>query len=107
MTSATAAPETQEDSPAIRIAGRSFVIASRLPRSAFFELEREIERRRGAIHPFLTAVTDVLVVGHLDGVGVDAAWAREQVRRGEIYRDRWGHLEFVTERDLRATFALR
>lgn len=107
MTSATAALGTPDDPPSVRIAGRSFVIAGRLSRSAFSELAREIERRRGAIHPFLTAVTDVLVVGHLEGVDVDAAWAREQVRRGEIYRDRWGHLEFVTERDLRATIAVR
>lgn len=107
MTSAAVTLSTPADSRSFRIAGRSFVIASRLPGSAFFELEREIERRRGAIHPFPTTVTDVLVVGHRDGVDVDAAWAREQVRRGGIYRDRWGHLEFVTERDLRATFAVR
>jgi hypothetical protein len=105
MTSSTAALRPLADSPSIRFAGRSFAIASDLSRSALFELEREIETRRGAIHPFLTAVTDVLVVGHLDGGDPNGDWAREQVRRGEIYRDRWGHLEFVAEDELRSALA--
>jgi hypothetical protein len=89
----------------MRFAGRSFVVANNLGREALRALEREIEFRNGSVHPFLSAVTDVLVVGCLTGMHSDARWAREQVRRGEIYRDRWGHLEFVTEDELRAALA--
>ncbi len=88
-----------------RFAGRSFVVASNRPARELRALEREIEARGGSIHPFLNAVTEVLVVGDLVGTDSGAHWAREQVRRGTIYRDRWGHLELVSEGDLRAALA--
>lgn len=91
--------------PSMRFAGRSFVVASNLPREELRALEREIETRGGSIHPFLNAVTEVLVVGALAGMDSNAHWAREQVRRGTIYRDRWGHLEFVTEEELRSALS--
>lgn len=84
------------------IEGRSFVVASNPPRDEQRALERAIEERGGTIHPFLTSVTDVLVIGPIAGNDCEALWAREQIRRGEKYRDRWGHLEFVTEGELRA-----
>ncbi len=102
MNSTNAAVTPQSDLPSILFAGRSFAIASTLSRGARFDLEREIEARRGVIHPFLTAVTDVLVVGRLDADDVNALLAREQVQRGVVYRQRWGRLEFVTEDELRA-----
>ncbi len=105
MRSANGAARQDDDRPTIRFAGRSFVVASNLPARELRALEREIEARGGSIHPFLNAVTEVLVVGDLDGMDSGAHWAREQVRRGTIYRDRWGHLELVTEGDLRAALA--
>lgn len=103
MSSAIQTAQQQDTPPSIRFAGRSFVVASNLPPEELRGLEREIEVRGGTVHPFLNAVTDVLVVGSTDGVESHAHWAREQVRRGEIYRARWGHLRFVTEEELRAT----
>ena len=85
-----------------RFAGRSIVVASNRPARELRALEREIEARGGSIHPFLNAVTEVLVVGDLAGMDSGAHWAREQVRRGTIYRDRWGHLELVSEEEIRA-----
>jgi len=84
------------------IAGRSFVVASNPPRDEQRALERAIEELGGTVHPFLTSVTDVLVVGPIAGNDCEALWAREQIRRGQVYRERWGHLEFVTEEELRA-----
>lgn len=105
MGSANGAAPQDEDKPSIRFAGRSFVVASNLPVRELRALEREIEAQGGSIHPFLNAVTEVLVVGDLAGMDSGAHWAREQVRRGTIYRDRWGHLELVAEADLRAALA--
>ena len=105
MGSANGAARQDEDRPSIRFAGRSFVVASNLPVRELRALEREIEARGGSIHPFLNAVTEVLVVGDLAGMDSGAHWAREQVRRGTIYRDRWGHLELVAEGDVRAALA--
>ncbi len=84
------------------IAGRSFVVASNPPRNEQRALERAIEGRGGSIHPFLNAVTDVLVIGRVTGNDSEARWAREQIRRGEVYRERWGHLELITLEELRA-----
>ncbi len=105
MRSANEAAREDDGRPSIRFAGRSFVVASNLPTGELRALEREIEARGGSIHPFLNAVTEVLVVGDLVGTDSGAHWAREQVRRGTIYRDRWGHLELVSEGDLRAALA--
>jgi hypothetical protein len=84
------------------IAGRSFVVASNPPRNEQRALERAIEERGGSVHPFLNAVTDVLVIGLVTGNDSEARWAREQIRRGEVYRQRWGHLELITVEELRA-----
>ena len=81
---------------------RSFVVASNPSRDVQRALERAIEDRGGTVHIFLNSITDVLVVGPVSGNDSDALWAREQIRRGETYRARWGVLEFVTERELRA-----
>ncbi len=105
MGSANGTARQDDDRPSIRFVGRSFVVASNLPVRELRALEREIETRGGSIHPFLNAVTEVLVVGDLTGMDSGAHWAREQVRRGTIYRDRWGHLELVSEEDLRAALA--
>ncbi len=103
MSSARPPVQQQESLSSIRFAGRSFVVASNIPPEQLRGLEREIEARGGTVHPFLNAVTDVLVVGTTEGAESHAHWAREQVRRGEIYRSRWGHLRFVSEEELRAT----
>ena len=102
MSGANGTAHRKHDPPSFRFAGRSFVLASDLPREEQRALEREIEVRGGSVHPFLNSVTDVLVVGRADGTESGAMWAREQIRRGQVYRDRWGHLELVTEEDLRA-----
>ncbi|MDX9733309.1 MAG: hypothetical protein RBU36_04210 [Thermoanaerobaculia bacterium] len=102
MRSANGTAPEEDVRPPIRFAGRSFVVASNQPTEALRALEREIEARGGSIHPFLNAVTEVLVVGDLAGMDSGAHWAREQVRRGTIYRDRWGHLELISEEELRA-----
>lgn len=105
MRSANGAARSDEAGASFRFAGRSFVVASNLPARELRAFEREIEARGGSIHPFLNAVTEVLVVGSLAGMDSVAHWAREQVRRGTIYRDRWGHLELVSEEELRAALA--
>lgn len=84
---------------------RSFVVACTPSREEQRTLEREIEARGGSVHPFLNSLTDVLVVGPVVGNESGALWVREQVRRGEAYRARWGALEFVTEAQLRAALA--
>lgn len=84
--------------------GRSFVVACTSAKEEQRALEREIESRGGTVHSFLNALTDVLVVGPVSGNESGAYWVREQVRRGETYRARWGALEFVSERQLRAAF---
>jgi len=83
------------------VKGRSFVVASNPTRDEQRALEKAIEEKGGAVHPFLNSLTDVLVVGEVAGNDSDARWAREQIRRGEDYRNRWGHLEFVAEPELR------
>jgi hypothetical protein len=82
--------------------GRSFVVASNPTRDEQRALEKAIEERGGTVHPFLTSVTDVLVVGPIRGHDSEALWAREQIRRGQLYRTRWGHLQIVDEEELRA-----
>jgi hypothetical protein len=77
-------------------------VASNPPRDQLRALERAIEGRGGSVHPFLNAVTDVLVIGPVTGNDSEALCAREQIRRGEFYRQRWGHLEIITEKELRA-----
>ena len=84
--------------------GRSFVVACTPSKEEQRLLEREIEARGGTVHSFLNALTDVLVVGPVSGTESGAYWVREQVRRGETYRARWGALEFVTERQPRIAF---
>lgn len=91
----------REPLPRDIVTGRSFVIASNPPRDEQRALERAIEERGGTVHPFLTSVTDVLVVGPITGHDSEALWAREQIRRGEHYRARWGHLELISEEELR------
>lgn len=93
----------RQDLPAgLRIADRSFLLANDLPREELLPLELAIQARGGSLHPFLNAMTDVLVVGRAEGSSSAARWAREQIRRGTYYRDRWGHLEVITEEELRA-----
>jgi hypothetical protein len=89
------------DSRSIRFDGRSFVLAGDLSRDEQRTLEREIEARGGSVHPFLNSLTDILVVGRAEGNEAQAQWAREQIRRGGVYRVRWEHLELVTEEELR------
>ena len=94
--------QRSEDLPRDLFAGRSFVVASNPSRDEQRALEAAIEVRGGSVHPFLNAVTDVLVVGPVSGTDCEALWAREQIRRGEVYRARWGHLVLITEEELRA-----
>jgi len=102
MTGANGTAQVECDSPSIRFRGRSFVLAGDLSRDEQRALEREIEARGGSVHPYLNAMTDVLVVGRAEGNEAGAQWAREQIRRGGIYRVRWEHLELMTEEELRA-----
>lgn len=92
--------------PDLRFADRSFLLASDLPREELLPLERAIQARGGTVHPFLNALTDVLVIGRAEGTSSGARWAQEQVRRGAYYRARWGHLEVVTEEELRAALGM-
>ena len=91
----------------IRISGRSFLLASDLPREELLPVERAIQALGGTIHPFLSAITDVLVVGRAEGTSSGARWAQEQIRRGSYYLDRWGHLEVISESELRAVLDLK
>lgn len=93
--------QPREPLPRDIVSGRSFVVASNPTRDEQRALERAIEERGGTVHPFLTSVTDVLVVGPITGHDSEALWAREQIRRGEQYRARWGHLELISEEELR------
>ena len=106
MGSANGTARREDPPPGLRIADRSFVLANDLPREELLLLERAIEIRGGSLHPFLNALTDVLVVGRSTGNSSSARWAREQIRRGTYYRERWGHLEVVSESELRATLGL-
>jgi hypothetical protein len=101
MTGANGTAQVESDSPSIRFRDRSFVLAGDLSKEERRALEREIGARGGSIHPFLTAVTDVLVVGQAEGNEAEASWAREQIRRGAVYQERWGHLELVSQEELR------
>ena len=101
MTGANGTAAVDGDAYSIRFRGRSFVLAGDLSRDEQRTLEREIEARGGSVHSFLNAMTDVLVVGRAEGNEAGAQWAREQIRRGGIYRVRWEHLELVTEGELR------
>lgn len=102
MGNTSGSAQRRDTLPRDLIEGRSFVVASNPPRDEQRTLERAIEERGGTVHPFLTSVTDVLVVGPIAGNDCEALWAREQIRRGQVYRERWGHLELVTEEELRA-----
>ncbi|MBK6403759.1 MAG: hypothetical protein IPN03_05010 [Holophagales bacterium] len=102
MGSTSGSAQRRDTLPRDLIEGRSFVVASNPSRDEQRTLERAIEERGGTVHPFLTSVTDVLVFGPIAGNDCEALWAREQIRRGQVYRERWGHLELVTEEELRA-----
>lgn len=106
MGSSNGTARREEPPPGLRIADRSFLLASDLPREEILPLERAIQARGGTIHPFLSALTDVLVVGRADGTSSAARWAQEQIRRGAYYLERWGHLEVVTEAELKAELGL-
>ncbi len=102
MSGANGTARIESDPPSLRLRDRSFVLAGDLSREDRWALEREIEARGGSIHPFLTAVTDVLVVGRAEGNEAEASLAREQIRRGTVYQERWGHLELISQEELRA-----
>lgn len=106
MGSANGTARRQDRPSDFQIADRSFLLANDLPREELLPLERAIQARGGTLHPFLNAMTDVLVVGRAEGSSSAARWAREQIRRGTYYRDRWGHLEVVIEDELRAVLGL-
>jgi hypothetical protein len=89
----------------IPIAGRSFAFACGLPEEELHFLEQQVRSRGGRIDPDLSPATDVLVVASLPGLGRLAETGREVILRGELYRDRLGLLEFVTEDALRAALA--
>ena len=90
----------QRNSDEIRFFGRSFAFAGDLTPDEIRLREKEIEARGGSVHPYLNAVTDVLVVGRVEGTQSGAHWAREQIRRAGEYRARWGHLQVVREEEL-------
>lgn len=93
--------QRRDSLPRDLFSGRSFVVASNPTRDEQRALEKAIEERGGTIHPFVTSMTDVLVVGEVTGHESEARWAHEQIRRGELFRARWGHLELITEQALR------
>jgi hypothetical protein len=95
-------PRPREASRSIPIAGRSFAFACGLPEAELHFLEEQVRSRGGRIDPDLSPATDVLVVASLPGLGRLAETGREVILRGELYRDRIGLLEFVTEEALRA-----
>ncbi len=95
-------PRPREAQKSIPIAGRSFAFACGLPEEELRALEEQVRSRGGRIDPDLSPATDVLVVASLPGLGRLAETGREVVLRGELYRDRLGLLEFVTEEALRA-----
>jgi hypothetical protein len=87
------------------IAGRSFAFACGLPDEELHALQEQVRARGGRVDPDLSPTTDVLVVASLPGLGRLAETGREVILRGELYRDRLGLLEFVTEEALRAALA--
>jgi hypothetical protein len=89
----------------IRIAGRSFAFACGLPEEELHALQEQVRARGGRVDADLSPETDVIVVGSLPALGQLAERGREVILRGELYRDRQGHLEFVTEEALRAALA--
>lgn len=96
-------PSGPRDAPkSIPIAGRSFAFACAIPGEDLRALQELVRVRGGRIDPELTPATDVLVVGSLSGLGRLAEQGREVILRAELYRDRRGLLEFVTEAALRA-----
>ena len=97
-------PPPGRDTPTpFRISGRSFAFACGLPADELLALAAQLRARGGRIDPDLSSDTDVLVVGSLPGLGRLAEDGREVILRGELYRDRLGLLEFVTEAALRAS----
>ena len=95
-------PRARGAPKSILIAGRSFAFACGLSGEELHALQEEVRARGGRIDVDLTPETDVLVVGSLPGIGRLAEKGREVILRGELYRDRIGLLEFVTEEALRA-----
>lgn len=95
-------PRPREASRSIPIAGRSFAFACGLPDEELHALQEQVRARGGRVDPDLSPTTDVLVVASLPGLGRLAETGREVILRGELYRDRLGLLEFVTEEALRA-----
>ncbi|HPA50935.1 MAG TPA: hypothetical protein PLP50_04960 [Thermoanaerobaculia bacterium] len=98
-------PRARGAPKSILIAGRSFAFACGLSGEELHALQEEVRARGGRIDVDLTPETDVLVVGSLPGIGRLAEKGREVILRGELYRDRIGLLEFVTEEALRATLS--
>ncbi len=98
-------PRARGARKSIPIAGRSFAFACGLSGEELHALQEEVRARGGRIDVDLTPETDVLVVGSLPGIGRLAEKGREVILRGELYRDRLGLLEFVTEAALRAALA--
>lgn len=99
-------PRRPRDAPkSIPIAGRSFAFACGLSGEELHALQEEVRARGGRVDADLSPETDVLVVGALPGIGRLAEKGREVILRGELYRDRIGLLEFVTEEALRAALA--
>lgn len=98
-------PRTRGASGSILIAGRSFAFACGLAGEDLHALQEEVRARGGRVDSDLSPDTDVLVVGTLPGLGRLAESGREVALRGELYRDRLGVLEFVTEAALRAALA--
>lgn len=99
-------PPRPRDAPeSIPIAGRSFAFACGLSDEELHALQEEVRARGGRVDADLNPDTDVLVVGGLPGVGRLAEKGREVILRGELYRDRRGLLEFVTEAALRVALA--
>ena len=96
-------PRPREAQKSIPIAGRSFAFACGIAGEELHALQEEVRARGGRIDADLSPTTDVLVVGALPGIGRLAERGREVILRGELYRDRIGLLEFVTEAALRAT----
>lgn len=98
-------PRPREAPKSIPIAGRSFAFACGLSGEDLLALQEEVRARGGRIDVDLSPETDVLVVGSLPGIGRLAETGREVILRGELYRDRIGLLEFVTEAALRVTLS--
>lgn len=98
-------PRARGAPKSIAIAGRSFAFACGLSGEELHALQEEVRARGGRINADLSPATGVLVVGALPGIGRLAEKGREVILRGELYRDRIGLLEFVTEAALRAALS--